>query len=39
LSEVRDARLILPVWLGIILTHIAYGAVFLMGLVKRDLER
>jgi len=39
LLEVRDVRLILPVWLGIIATHIVYGVSFLEGLMKRDLER
>jgi hypothetical protein len=39
LLEVRNARLILPVWLGIIATHIVYGLSFLVGLMKRDLER
>jgi len=39
LLEVRDARLILPVWLGIIATHIVYGVSFLVGLMKRDLEK
>ena len=39
LLEVRDARLILPVWLGIIATHVVYGVSFLVGLMKRDLER
>jgi len=39
LLEVRDARLILLVWLGIIATHVVYGVSFLVGLMKRDLER
>jgi len=39
LLEVRDARLILPVWLGIITTHVVYGVSFLVGLMKRGLER
>jgi len=39
LLEVRDVRLILPVWLGIVATHVVYGAAFLMGLMKRGLER
>jgi cellulose synthase/poly-beta-1,6-N-acetylglucosamine synthase-like glycosyltransferase len=39
LAEVRDAKLILPVWLGIITTHIVYGTSFLVGLTKRDLKR
>jgi len=37
--EVRDAKLILPVWLGIIATHVVYGVFFLAGLMKRDLKR
>jgi len=39
LLEVRDAKLILLVWLGIIATHVVYGVSFLAGLMKRDLER
>jgi len=39
LLEVRDVRLILPVWLGIIATHVVYGVSFLVSLMKRDLER
>lgn len=39
LLEVRDARLILPVWLGIVATHVVYGVSFLAGLMKRDLKR
>jgi GT2 family glycosyltransferase len=39
LLEVRDAWLILPVWFGIIATHIVYGLSFLAGLMKRNLER
>jgi cellulose synthase/poly-beta-1,6-N-acetylglucosamine synthase-like glycosyltransferase len=39
LMEVRGTRLILPVWLGIMATHGVYGISFLIGLVKRDLER
>jgi len=39
LLEVRDAKLILPVWLGIIATHVVYGVSFLVGLMKRDLEK
>jgi len=39
LLEVREAKLILPVWLGIIATHIFYGMSFLTGLLKRDLKR
>jgi len=32
-------RLIFSVWLGIISTHIVYGAFFLLGLLKRELKR
>ena len=39
LIEVREAKLILPVWLGIIATHITYGTSFLIGFLKRDLKR
>ena len=39
LSESRDIRLFLPVWLGIVTTHFVYGVSFLVGLMKRDLER
>jgi cellulose synthase/poly-beta-1,6-N-acetylglucosamine synthase-like glycosyltransferase len=39
LLDVRDAKLILLVWLGIIATHVVYGVSFLAGLMKRDLER
>jgi len=39
LLEVRKTRLVLPVWLGIIATHIVYGTSFLIGLFKRDLKR
>jgi len=39
LLEVKETRLILLVWLGIIATHIVYGVSFLIGLMKRDLER
>jgi len=39
LLEVRDAKLVLPVWLGIISTHVFYGASFLIGLLARDLKR
>jgi len=37
--QVRKPKLILIVWMGIIVTHIVYGAFFLSGLVKRDLKR
>jgi cellulose synthase/poly-beta-1,6-N-acetylglucosamine synthase-like glycosyltransferase len=38
-SQVRSARLIFLIWLGIIATHLVYGLYFLSGLVKRDLKR
>ena len=38
-QQVRSAKLLLLVWLGIIVTHITYGSYFLSGLVKRDLKR
>ena len=37
--QVRDTKLLLSVWLGIIVTHIIYGSFFLSGLIKRDLKR
>jgi cellulose synthase/poly-beta-1,6-N-acetylglucosamine synthase-like glycosyltransferase len=37
--EVKEAKLLLPVWLGIIVTHVVYGLYFLVGLAKRDLRR
>jgi len=37
--EVKEAKLILPVWLGIIATHVVYGVSFLVGLMRPDLER
>jgi cellulose synthase/poly-beta-1,6-N-acetylglucosamine synthase-like glycosyltransferase len=39
LLQVKDAKLMLSVWLGIIVTHIVYGSFFLSGLAKRDLKR
>jgi len=39
LRETKDLKLVLPVWLGVIATHIVYGVSFLMGLMKRDLKR
>lgn len=39
LREAKEAKLISPVWLGIITTHVVYGMSFLIGLMKRDLER
>jgi len=37
--QVRNVKLLLSVWLGIIVTHIVYGSFFLSGLSKRDLKR
>lgn len=37
--QVRNAKMIFSVWLGIIVTHIIYGSYFLSGLIKRDLKR
>ncbi len=37
--QVRNAKLLFSVWLGIIVTHIIYGSYFLSGLIKRDLKR
>jgi len=37
--EVKEAKMLLPVWLGIIVTHVVYGLSFLAGLMKRDLRR
>jgi cellulose synthase/poly-beta-1,6-N-acetylglucosamine synthase-like glycosyltransferase len=37
--QVRNVKLILSVWAGIIVTHIIYGSYFLSGLFKRDLKR
>jgi len=39
LLDVREAKLVLHVWLGIIATHLVYGTSFLVGLFKRDLKR
>jgi glycosyltransferase involved in cell wall biosynthesis len=38
-SQVRKAKLVFLVWMGIIVTHIFYGLAFLSGLVKSDLKR
>lgn len=35
----KDVKLIPLVYIGIIATHITYGTYFLLGLIKRDLER
>jgi len=37
--QVRDIKMVLLVWIGIIVTHIIYGSFFIFGLVKRDLKR
>ncbi len=37
--QVRAAKLLFSVWLGIIVTHIIYGSFFIAGLIKRDLKR
>jgi cellulose synthase/poly-beta-1,6-N-acetylglucosamine synthase-like glycosyltransferase len=37
--EGKEARLLLPVWFGIIMTHVVYGLSFWAGLIKRDLRR
>lgn len=36
---VKEAKLVVPVWLGIIATHVVYGVSFLVGLIRPDLER
>jgi glycosyltransferase involved in cell wall biosynthesis len=35
----NDIKLSSYIWIGIILTHLTYGAYFLMGLFKRELRR
>lgn len=35
----KDIKMIFPVWIGTILTHLAYGIYFLIGLSKRELVR
>jgi cellulose synthase/poly-beta-1,6-N-acetylglucosamine synthase-like glycosyltransferase len=37
--QVKNAKLVFLVWLGIIVTHIVYGLSFLSGLFKSDLKR
>jgi cellulose synthase/poly-beta-1,6-N-acetylglucosamine synthase-like glycosyltransferase len=37
--QVKRAKLIFLVWLGIIVTHVVYGLSFLSGLIKSDLKR
>jgi len=39
LLEAKEMKLLLPVWLGIMATHVVYGVSFLMGLMKRDLAK
>jgi len=39
LLRVRNIRLVLLVWLGIVTTHVVYGVSFLVGLMKRELDR
>jgi hypothetical protein len=39
LFEVKEAKLLLSVWLGVVATHVVYGLSFLTGFVKRDLRR
>lgn len=39
LLEVKEAKLVPLVWLGIVATHVVYGFSFLAGLMKRDLKR
>ena len=35
----KDFKMIFPVWVGTILTHLTYGIYFLIGLSKRELVR
>ena len=37
--KVKEAKLLFPVWLGIIATHVVYGLSFLAGLMKRELVK
>lgn len=37
--SVKEMKFLVPVWLGIIATHVVYGVSFLAGLMKRDLEK
>src|SRR3989304_6269830 len=37
--QAKGVKLVLLVWLGIIVTHVVYGFMFLFGLAKRDLKR
>lgn len=36
--KAKDPKLILLTWLGIVLTHLTYGAYFIKGLLTRDLK-
>jgi glycosyltransferase involved in cell wall biosynthesis len=38
-AAMPSRKLILPVWLGIMATHMVYGTFFLIGLVKKELKR
>jgi len=35
----KDVKMIFPVWIGTILTHLTYGIYFLIGLSKKELVR
>jgi len=37
--QAKGVKLVFLVWLGIIVTHVVYGLMFLFGLTKRDLKR
>ncbi|MEM0171591.1 MAG: glycosyltransferase [Thermoproteota archaeon] len=37
--ESKDVKLIFPVWVGTILTHLIYGIYFIVGLTKSELKR
>jgi len=37
--QVKKAKMLVSVWLGIIATHLVYGVFFIFGLAKRDLTR
>ena len=39
LIEVKNLKMVLVVWLGIILTHLFYGMSFIIGFFKGDLKR
>lgn len=38
-AALPSRKLVLPVWLGIMATHIVYGAFFLLGLIKKELKK